>query len=102
MQSWSWRQTLQTTCKYEATGEKVTERNKLMILKKGLAKWQRPALEKIKDDLSGEHWDYKKTVDWLLTWSRLHQEEVKKGEADMASTWRGKHGSRTKATANVV
>ena len=87
---------------YEATGEKVTERNKLMILKKGLAKRQRPALEKIKDDLSGEHWDYKKTVDWLLTWSRLHQEEVKKGEAELISTWRGKYGGRTKATANVV
>ena len=48
---------------YEATGEKVTERNKLMILKKGLAKRQRPALEKIKDDLSDKHWDYKATVD---------------------------------------
>ena len=87
----------------EATGEKVTERNKLMILKKGLAKRQRPALEKIKDDLSDKHWDYKATVDWLLTWSRLHQDEVKKGEAELASSWRGgRRNGRAQATANVV
>ena len=59
---------LETDCAdYERTGEKISERTRLIVLKKGLAKRQRPALEKIKDDLSGEEWGYEKTANWLLT-----------------------------------
>ena len=87
---------------YEATGERVTERNKLMILKRGLAKRQRPALEKIKNDLSGKTWDYEATVSWLLTWSRSHQDEIKKGESEVKAAWRsGRQGSK-RAAANVA
>ena len=41
---------------------------------------------------------------WLLTWSRLHQEEIRKGEAELKAAWRsGRQSSgRSRATANVA
>ena len=97
---------LETDCAdYERTGEKISERTRLIVLKKGLAKRQRPALEKIKDDLSGEEWGYEKTVNWLLTWDRAHQDEIKKGEAEASSAWRSSRNSSRgngKAAANAA
>ena len=89
---------------FEETGEVISEQAKLIILKEGLARRQRKALEKIKDDLSGEHWDYRKTVNWLLTWDRKHQLEVKQGEADLMSSWRSRPNPRqgARATANLA
>ena len=89
---------------FEETGEVVSEQAKLIILKEGLARRQRKALEKIKDDLSGDHWDYRKTVNWLLTWDRKHQQEVKQGEADMMSSWKSRPSSRqsSRAAANLA
>ena len=91
---------------FEETGETVSDRTKLIILKQGLARRQRPALEKIKNDLSGETWDYQRTVNWLLTWDREHQAEVKKGEAELMAAWRSgrrvSQANASRATANAA
>lgn len=91
---------------FEETGEAVSERAKLIILKEGLARRQKPALEKIKNDLSGQTWDYQRTVNWLLTWDREHQAEIKKGEAELMAAWRSARRSSSattsRATANMA